>query len=82
LSWHATPGISWHATPGISWHATPGIFLGRHARNFSGIVVGGDQVRAVRFAGRRMVLAPPLTAVNGVTRRAELYWERISSTPA
>ena len=46
------------------------------------IAIGGDQVRKVRFEGGRMVLVPPPLLVNGVTQHREIYWERISSTPA
>ena len=37
-----------------------------------------DQVRAVRFEGVRMVLAPPPQTAGELTLHRELYWERIS----
>ena len=37
-----------------------------------------DQIRAVRFEGTRMVLAPPPRAVGELTLHRELFWERIS----
>lgn len=38
-----------------------------------------DQVRKVRFKGKRMVLIPPPSEVNGVKLTRELVWERIST---
>ena len=46
------------------------------------IALGGDQVRKVRFEGKRMVLTAPPTLVNGVTMHRDVYWERITSIPA
>lgn len=46
------------------------------------IAIGGDQVRKVRFEGKRMVLTPPPTELNGVMQYRDVYWERISSEPA
>lgn len=41
--------------------------------------VGGEQVRAVRFEGGRMVLAPPRRLWAGVMQHQELTWERIAA---
>ena len=46
------------------------------------IAIGGDQVRKVRFEGKRLVLVPPPLVVNGVTLHREIFWERISPVPA
>lgn len=46
------------------------------------IAIGGDQVRGVRFEGKRMVLTPPPALVHGIMRHREVYWERISAVPA
>jgi hypothetical protein len=46
------------------------------------LAIGGEQVRKVRFEGKRMVLTPPPTMVNGVMQQREVYWERISPVPA
>jgi hypothetical protein len=40
--------------------------------------IGGDQVRAVRFEGGGMVLAPPRRLFAGLMQRQELYWERVA----
>jgi hypothetical protein len=40
--------------------------------------IGGDQVRAVRFEGRTMVLSPPRRLYAGVMQRQELVWERVT----
>ena len=46
------------------------------------IAIGGDQVRKVRFDGKRLVLIPPPLAVNGGMVHREIFWERISPIPA
>lgn len=46
------------------------------------IAIGGDQVRKVRFEGKRLVLVPPPLTVNGVVLHREIFWERISPIPA
>lgn len=46
------------------------------------LAVGGDQVRQVRFEGKRLVLVPPPLVVNGVTLHREVFWERISPAAA
>ena len=43
--------------------------------------IGGDQVRQVRFEGKRMVFVPSPAMVDGVMRHREIYWERISALP-
>ena len=40
--------------------------------------VGGEQVRAVRFEGGKMMLAPPRRLWAGVMQHQELTWERIA----
>ena len=40
--------------------------------------VGGDQVRAVRFEGDVMVLAPPRRMFAGQMQHQELRWQRIA----
>lgn len=52
------------------------------ASSIARIAVGGDQVRKVRFEGKRMVLIPPPAVVNGVTQHREIFWERISPVSA
>jgi B12 binding protein/lipocalin-like protein len=39
--------------------------------------VGGEQVRQVRFAGERMILAPPRRMFAGLMQHQELTWERV-----
>ncbi len=46
------------------------------------LAVGGDQVRKVRFEGKRLMLIPPPTMLNGVEQHREIFWERISPIPA
>jgi hypothetical protein len=46
------------------------------------LAIGGDQVRKVRFEGKRMVLVPPPLEKNGVTLYREIFWERISPLSA
>ena len=46
------------------------------------LAIGGDQVRKVRFEGKRLVLVPPPTMLNGVMQHREIFWERISPIPA
>jgi hypothetical protein len=43
---------------------------------------GSDQVRKVRFEGRKMVLTPPPTELNGIMQYRDIYWERISADAA
>jgi hypothetical protein len=40
--------------------------------------VGGDQVRAVRFDGADLVLAPPRRLYAGIMQHQELVWERVA----
>jgi hypothetical protein len=44
--------------------------------------VGSDQVREVRFEGKRMVFVPAPAMVDGVMQHREIYWEKISPLPA
>jgi lipocalin-like protein len=44
--------------------------------------IGSDQVRKVRFEGKRMVLTPPPTELNGVMQYRDIFWERISTESA
>lgn len=46
------------------------------------IAIGSDQVRKVRFEGKRLVLTPPPAVLNGVMQHRDIYWERISPIPA
>ncbi|MBS0640606.1 MAG: lipocalin-like domain-containing protein, partial [Proteobacteria bacterium] len=46
------------------------------------IAIGSDQVRKVRFDGKRLVLTPPPTELNGVMQYRDIFWERISPQPA
>lgn len=46
------------------------------------IAVGGDQIRKVRFEGKRMVLTPPPTELNGVMQYRDIFWERLSAESA
>ena len=46
------------------------------------IAIGSDQVRKVRFDGKRLVLTPPPVVLNGVMQHRDIYWERISPVPA
>ena len=42
------------------------------------IAIGSDQVRKVRFEGKRLVLTPPPVMLNGVMQHRDIFWERIS----
>lgn len=42
------------------------------------IRVGSDQVRDVRFEGKRMILRPPLRTTGAKPVQRELHWEKIS----
>jgi hypothetical protein len=44
--------------------------------------VGSDQVRKVRFEGKRMVLTPPPAELNGVVQYRDIFWEKISTESA
>jgi hypothetical protein len=44
--------------------------------------VGSDQVRKVKIEGKRMVLTPPPTELNGVMQYRDIFWERISAESA
>jgi hypothetical protein len=44
--------------------------------------IGSDQVREVRFDGKRMVFVPLPAMVDGVMQHREIHWERISALPA
>jgi Lipocalin-like domain len=44
------------------------------------LAIGGDQVRKVRFDGKRLVLLPPPSVVNGVMVSREIVWERIGGS--
>ena len=46
------------------------------------IAIGSDQVRKVRFDGKRLVLTPPSAVLNGVTQHRDIYWERVSPVSA
>jgi len=46
------------------------------------LAVGGDQVRKVRFEGKRLVLVPLPTMLDGIMQHREVFWERISPIPA
>ena len=46
------------------------------------IAIGSDQVRKVRFEGKRMVLTPPPVMLNGVMQHRDIYWERSSLVSA
>ena len=46
------------------------------------IATGSEQVRKVRFEGKRMVLTPPPTELNGVMQYRDIFWERISTESA
>jgi hypothetical protein len=46
------------------------------------IAVGSDQVRKVGFEGKRMVLTPPPTELNGVMQYRDVFWERIGTEAA
>lgn len=46
------------------------------------IAIGSDQVRKVRFEGKRMVLTPPPVELNGTMQYRDIFWERISPEPA
>jgi len=52
------------------------------ASSIARIAIGSDQVRQVRFDGKRMVLIPPDATINGVMLHREIFWERISGRPA
>jgi len=39
--------------------------------------IGTDQVRRVRFDGKRLVLMPPPRPWRGVMQHRELFWERV-----
>jgi len=41
------------------------------------IAIGSDQVRKVRFDGKRLVLIPPAVMLNGVMQHREIFWERV-----
>ncbi len=41
------------------------------------IAIGSDQVRTVRFDGKRLVLIPPPVMLNGVMQHREIFWERV-----
>ena len=53
-----------------------------YASSAARLAIGGDQVRKVRFEGKRLVLIPPPTMLNGVEQHREIFWERISPIPA
>ena len=40
--------------------------------------VGGDQVRAMRFEGERMLLIPPPRRTGEIEEHREITWERIA----
>ena len=40
--------------------------------------IGGEQVRAVRFEGGGIVLAPPRRLYAGTMQHHELFWERVA----
>jgi hypothetical protein len=46
------------------------------------IAIGSDQVRKVRFEGKRLVLTPPPAELNGILQYRDIFWERISTEPA
>ncbi len=46
------------------------------------IALGGEQIRKVRFEGQRMVLTPPASVLHGIVQHREIYWERVSESPA
>jgi hypothetical protein len=52
------------------------------ASSIARIAIGSDQVRKVRFEGERMVLTPPPRQVDGILQHRDVYWEKISDTPA
>jgi hypothetical protein len=42
--------------------------------------VGGDQVRAMRFEGERMLLIPPPRRTGEIEEHREITWERIAGS--
>jgi hypothetical protein len=46
------------------------------------IAIGSNQVRKVRFEGKRMVLTPPPVMLDGVLQHRDIYWERVSHVSA
>ena len=42
--------------------------------------VGGDQVRAMRFEGERMLLIPPPRRTGEIEKHCEITWERIAGS--